>query len=165
MADAATAVGITPGAVAAGSEDGSRNRRARVGYGTWGSRLFQSIYSRSSSVASTLPLMPEWRLVVAALAGLSAMRLLWAPLLLALPPLLLAVGMLVVGSIGGGLRARLPGTVSTLHERARMRALISLLFAVQPVARLAGRLRHGLAPWRRRRSIPPALPRPIRLRI
>jgi hypothetical protein len=31
-----------------------------------------------------------------------------------------------------------------------MRLLTSFLFLIQPLARLAGRLRHGLTPWRRR---------------
>jgi hypothetical protein len=42
----------------------------------------------------------------------------------------------------------------------RMRLVISLLYVLQPVSRLGGRLRFGLAPWRRRTGRRLGLPRP-----
>jgi hypothetical protein len=42
----------------------------------------------------------------------------------------------------------------------RRRALTALLYLVQPIARLRGRMDHGLTPWRRRGSGALALPRP-----
>src|SRR3954465_13339684 len=55
--------------------------RRRVGYGTWGSALFQSLYEPAAGLLGCLPLIPEWSLVLAALAGLTAAGALWAPAL------------------------------------------------------------------------------------
>ena len=52
------------------------SRRARVSYGTWGNRLFQSLYEPAPRGWRSLPAMPEYYLVIAALAGLSALGLL-----------------------------------------------------------------------------------------
>ena len=60
--------------------------------GTWGSAPFQSIYQPTLSPLWSLPLMPEWYLVVIVLAALSLLGLLWAPLLVASPLLVLAAG-------------------------------------------------------------------------
>jgi hypothetical protein len=56
----------------------------RVYHGGWGGALFQSLYRPAPSVLSSLPLMPEWYLVIAVLAALSVLGILWTPLLLAL---------------------------------------------------------------------------------
>jgi O-antigen biosynthesis protein len=135
-------------------------RRWKVYYGQWGSGLFQSVYQRTPSLLGSLPLMPEWYLVIAALALITAMGLLWTPLLLAAPLCLLAAGALVFESALGGMR----GTYKTARRgrmsRARMRMLTTLLYAFQPGARLTGRIRFGLAPWRRRSGPHLAFPRP-----
>ena len=59
--------------------------RGRIYQGTWGSALFQSIYQPSSSLMWSLPLMPEWNVIVAALGFFSLLGMEWTPLLLALP--------------------------------------------------------------------------------
>ena len=124
-------------------------RRWRVYYGTWGTGLFQSVYERRGGLLQTLPLMPEWYLVLAALAVLSAGGALWRPLLLFLGPLVLALGVFLAEVVLGAARAYFP-RVLPWHERLRLRALTALLYLTQPVARLRGRLAHGLTPWRRR---------------
>src|SRR5258708_6956113 len=48
-----------------------------------------------------------------------------------------------------------------LHGKARSFCLIFFFHLLQPAARLWGRLKHGLTPWRRRRTYP--LPRPAHL--
>jgi hypothetical protein len=45
-------------------------------------------------------------------------------------------------------------------ETLRRRCLVASLFLLQPAARLAGRLRNGLSPWRRRLRPGAAWPRP-----
>jgi GT2 family glycosyltransferase len=117
---------------------------SRVYYGTWGSREFQSLEQPSLGTAGLLPLMPEWYLLVAALALLSLIAPLWGPLLLALVPLTGAVGLLVVQAWLASGRATPKG------QRRRLRLLTLALYLLQPVARLAGRLGYGLTPWRRR---------------
>src|SRR4051812_14119994 len=125
-------------------------RRWKIYYGTWGQGLFQSVYQRAPGLLGSLPLMPEWYLVIAALAVIVAMGILWTPLLLAAPLLAVAVGALVYESALGGLRASFDRDQGGRIKRARMRTVTGLLYLFQPGARLGGRLRHGLAPWRRR---------------
>jgi GT2 family glycosyltransferase len=124
-------------------------RVGRIYHGTWGSALFQSIYEPAPGMFSSLYLMPEWYLVIAALAGLSALGLSWRPLLLGLP--LLAVGL--AAPVGHAIwrATRLPAGKVPFSPTARLksRALTALLHLVQPIARLEGRLRSGLTPWRR----------------
>jgi O-antigen biosynthesis protein len=135
-------------------------RRWKVYYGTWGSGLFQSVYQRTPSLLGSLPLMPEWYLVIAALAVVSAMGLLWTPLLLALPLCLFAAGALVFEAALGGMRGSYHHSQKSRMSLARMRTVTTLLYALQPAARLSGRIRFGLAPWRRRSGPHLALPRP-----
>ncbi|MDQ4026118.1 MAG: glycosyltransferase, partial [Actinomycetota bacterium] len=132
-----------------GASSEQASRRAKVGYGTWGTRLFQSLYEPSSGTWSALPGMPEFYLLIAALAGLSALGLLWAPLLAALIPLALALGGVAIRAVlATSLHASRCGP-DTSHRVTR-RVLTIALHALQPLARLAGRLRQGLSPWRRR---------------
>jgi GT2 family glycosyltransferase len=120
-------------------------RRPRVYHGTWGRALFQSLYEPPAGGVSTLLASPEWNLVIALLAGLAALGVFWTPLLLALPLLVLARGASVVRAVAEAARASpralSPGGVA----RSRDRALIALLFLIQPLARIAGRLPQRLA--------------------
>ena len=143
-----------------GSSKARGLRRWKIYYGTWGQGLFQSVYQRAPGILGSLPLMPEWYLVIAALAVISAMGIIWTPLLLAVPFLLVATGALVYESALGGLRASLARRDATRATRARMRFVIASLYLLQPAARLGGRLRFGLAPWRRRGARRLALPIP-----
>ncbi|PWU25600.1 MAG: glycosyl transferase [Candidatus Rokuibacteriota bacterium] len=133
-----------------GSSKARGLRRWKVYYGTWGQGLFQSVYQRTPGILGSLPLMPEWYLIIAALAALSALGLVWTPLLLAVPLFALAVGALVYESALGGLRASVVPRHRGRTRRGRMRLTIALMYLLQPASRLAGRLLHGLAPWRRR---------------
>jgi len=49
--------------------------------GVWGSAGFQSLYDPAPATLLLLPLMPEWYLVIVALALLSALGASWPPLL------------------------------------------------------------------------------------
>jgi GT2 family glycosyltransferase len=141
-----------------GASYGSGSRRSKVGYGTWGGRLFQSLYEPAPGTWSALPSMPEFYLLIAALAALSTLALLWAPLVAVLLPLALALGGVAVwAGVGAQLHAK-DYHRETSHRTTR-RALTMTLHALQPLARLAGRLRQGLSPWRRRGERIVALPR------
>jgi hypothetical protein len=50
-------------------------------------------------------------------------------------------------------------------RRLRLRALTAAMFLVQPLARLWGRLRYGLHPWRRRSAAGLAAPRPRAIEV
>ncbi len=118
--------------------------------GIWGSAPFQSRDETEPGTLGHLLLMPEYFLVLAILAGFSLLGVLWRPLLVAFP--LFAVSLLATLShaalLGAHTVFRGPqrGTVGHL----KMRALTGYLHLIQPVARLIGRVRYGLTPWRRR---------------
>jgi hypothetical protein len=135
-------------------------RRWKIYYGTWGTGLFQSVYQRSPGAFSALPLVPEWYLVIIALAGLSALGALWTPLLLALPLLALAGGTLLFEAALGAARASFRSASRSRWRTFGLRLVTIFLYVLQPLARLGGRLRYGLAPWRRRSVPAAALPRP-----
>ena len=133
--------------------------RWRVYYGAWGTASFQSLYGPRRGILESLPLLPEWYLLLALLGGATVGALAWQPLLLAAPALFVALLALLVDAALGAVRARLPGPYPS-RRRWRWRALTALLYLLQPPARLIGRLSGGLAPWRRRGPRGLRVPRP-----
>ena len=134
--------------------------RRRIGYGQWGSALFQSVYERQTGLLSALPSMPDWYLAILALALLTALGALWAPLLLASVVLAaLAIITLFQAALAAA-RAIVPKHARSPIERSKIRAMVAVLHLVQPAARLLGRIRGGLTPWRMRPGGPLRLPRP-----
>ena len=123
--------------------------RERIYQGTWGSAAFQSIYQPASDALSSLPLMPEWYLIVVVLLGLSALGMAWEPLGLVFPLFILAAVIPFVQAILSAAQTSFTGSQSRMGKLKRY-ALTALLHLVQPLARLYGRLREGLTPWRRR---------------
>jgi O-antigen biosynthesis protein len=122
-------------------------RRARIYHGTWGIALFQSLYEREPRAVGSLPLMPESYLGLALLGAFSALGLIWRPLLVAAPLLALALLVqLAYAAAAGATASRTRPRCGCL--RWPHRALVALLYLVQPLARLMGRVRHGLTPWR-----------------
>jgi GT2 family glycosyltransferase len=134
-------------------------RRATVRYGTWGSGLFQSIYEPPRALTGVLQ-APEGLLILALLGELTALGLLWRPLLVAAPFFLAAIAWILAAAVSSGWRAHRPVPGRPPGETLKRRALTSLLFLLQPFVRLAGRLRNGLSPWRRRVRTRPTLPWP-----
>jgi GT2 family glycosyltransferase len=131
-------------------------RRGRIYQGTWGSAPFQSLYLPAPGLWSSLPLMPEWYLAIAGLALVAAMGVLWHPLLLSLPLLALAIVLPVAQAL---LSVRGAAFGGSRTARLRARLVATALHVLQPLARLRGRLRHGLSPWRVRGPAGLALPR------
>jgi hypothetical protein len=142
-----------------GVADGLLPRRWRVYYGRWGSGLFQAMYKTGPPTLGSLALMPEWYLVIALLAALSALGALWTPLLAALPLATAATGLLVAQAFAGGRRAN-QGMPGRRRRGLRSFLLTTSLHMLQPLARLWGRLRSGLTPWRWRGAGSHSLPRP-----
>jgi O-antigen biosynthesis protein len=138
---------------------------ARIYHGTWGSAAFQSIYQPTPSLLRSLPLMPEWYLLLLTLGLLSALGILWSPLLMGLPFLLLATGASILQADMGGAHASFATASASRVDRLKRRGLTTLLHLLQPLARLSGRLRYGLTPWRRRKAAGFAFPRPRQVAI
>ncbi len=132
----------------------------RIYQGVWGSALFQSLYQLAPNTLWRLTLLPEWYLVILALAVLSLLGLLWTPLFLALPLLVLSIGALIVQAGLSATHASFTGTPRTRSAQLKLYGLTALLHMLQPLARLYGRLLHGLVPWRWRGATGYAWPRP-----
>src|SRR5437879_10944502 len=93
--------------------------------------------------------MPEWYLVILLLVAVSALGMLWRPLLGTLPLLALSVGILVMQAGLAATRTLLPNRPASRAVRYQQQILTAVLYLLQPLARLSGRLHYGLAPWRR----------------
>jgi hypothetical protein len=117
------------------------------------------LYQPAASTLSGLILMPEWHLVVALLSFLTGLGLSWKPLFLAAPPLLAAFGLPLVHAIASGLNARFPDVPKNRFLALCSRIVVAGLHLLQPVARLVGRLRWGLTPWRRTSKASLSIPR------
>jgi glycosyltransferase involved in cell wall biosynthesis len=131
-----------------GVSRGLKNRR-RIFHGVWGGALFQSVYQPAPALVFSLASMPEWYLLIGLLCVLSGLGVFWHPL----------QAMVFVLSGAAGL-AISQAVIQTVHAcrlkkdssaaRFKRLAMTGFLHLVQPLARLVGRLRHGLSPWRRR---------------
>jgi GT2 family glycosyltransferase len=117
--------------------------------GPWGSALFQSLYQPAQGLLTALPLMPEWYFVIGMLAVLSLLGLSWTPLLWFTPLLAIAVAAPIVQAVISAARAEFPTPPADRKDSFKLRAITAALHLVQPLARLIGRLKHGLYPWRR----------------
>ncbi|MSP67047.1 MAG: glycosyltransferase [Alphaproteobacteria bacterium] len=137
----------------------------RVFHGVWGGASFQSLYQGAPPLAAAYPLMPEWFLLPGMLLYVALLGLSWPPLGYALPLALLAVlpvlGQAALSAARGSFKrgARAPS------ERLRLWAITATLHVIQPLARLWGRLQHGLTPWRGIAGTVRLLPRPRRLAV
>jgi GT2 family glycosyltransferase len=120
----------------------------RVYQGVFGSAPFQSLYQPAPGRLLSLTLLPEWYLLAAFLGGLAGLSTDWPPLRIALPLVAVAVAALLLQALRSAARARLRREGRSRPQRLRLRALVALLHLAQPAARLWGRLRHGLDPWR-----------------
>jgi GT2 family glycosyltransferase len=149
-----------------GSNGATGLLRWRIYHGVWGSAPFQSLYESDPGTLQSLSLRPEWWLIVSALLGLSALGVLWKPLLLALIPLGFAVTLSLVQAAAKASHASFPHrSRSSRGQRLILKGLTASLHVVQPLARLWGRLRSGFAPWRAKGKLHLALPRPHSTKI
>ena len=108
---------------------------------------FETVDDRTS-VVGALTMMPEWHLVVGALALMTALGLVWKPLLFALIPLVPALVAQIAQSVRGAVEAIIPPGQLREEERWRARVMIASLHYLQGMTRLRGRLVEGLSPWR-----------------
>ena len=124
--------------------------RGRIYQGVWGSAPFQSLYQPAPGTLLSLPLMPEWYLLIGLLAVLSLLGADWAPLAATTPLLLFAIVLPVAQALLSASRARFTSAPESWLQRSKLILVTAFLHLQQPLARLIGRLKHGLTPWRRR---------------
>lgn len=132
--------------------------RRRIYHGVWGEALFQQLYHLPPSLFWSLPSVPEWYVLTGILAILSVLGIWWDWLLLALPFLLAAIFYECAVAVCAAQRTRLDQFRNPV-DRFKMRCLIAFLYRMQPMARLIGRYRFGLTPWRLRGASGFALPK------
>jgi GT2 family glycosyltransferase len=132
----------------------------RIYQGIWGTAPFQILYQPAPNTILSLPLMPEWYLVLLTLAALSLLGSAWKPLSAAVPLLLLAIGAPLVQAVLAAERASFTEAPGSRLAEWKLRALTAFLHLLQPLARLCGRMGWGLTPWRHSGARGPALPRP-----
>jgi GT2 family glycosyltransferase len=124
----------------------------RVYHGVWGSAPFQSLYQPAAHPLRSLPVTPEWLLATVAFAVLGALGASWPPLLVFAPVAALGAGASVARAVRDALAAPRARREPLWQRRALRLAVTALLHAIQPLARMRGRLGSGLTPWRRRRN-------------
>ncbi len=126
---------------------------SRIYGGPGGSALFQSIYEPATGFWASLPLMPEWYLITGIVAVLTLLGLLWARLLWLWPLLLFGITAPIVQAVLSALSADFPTPRPSWKGRVALRTLTVFMHLMQPLARLVGRLSHGLTPWRKRIAV------------
>jgi GT2 family glycosyltransferase len=146
-----------------GSTAELRFRPWRIYHGVWGGAPFQSLYERAPGLWSSLFLMPEWYLIGALVVLLSALSLAWTPMLLAAPLTAVVLGAPIAQATMSAMKAEFQTKPLSLWTGLKLRALTTGLHLLQPMARLVGRLRYGLTPWRLRGRVALAAPCPRRL--
>jgi len=122
---------------------------SRIYHGTWGAAPFQSLYQRESHTVLSVLLMPEWYLIVLFLGLTTVLCQDYERLRLAALLFLLALSVPVVQAWRSVARATFPA-VQSATERLALRLFTATLYILQPIARLWGRVQHGLSPWRKR---------------
>jgi len=128
--------------------------RGRIYQGVWGSAPFQSIYHPTPDGLRSLPMRPEWYLIVVALAAITALGILWRPLLFGFLPLAFAVGASFMQVGLSAAQASFAGASSRARVTlVKLYTLTAFLHMLQPLVRLRGRLRSGGGARRRRGAL------------
>jgi hypothetical protein len=105
-------------------------------------------------------MMPEWYLIMIVLAALSLLGIEWKPLRVALPVFVLCALVSVFQAISSATQAAFRGSSLSRSDCWKRWSVTAFLYLLQPMARLVGRVRHGLTLWRRQPIMGYALPRP-----
>jgi O-antigen biosynthesis protein len=133
-------------------------RRYRVYHGEWGSAPFQQLHDMHPCYLFCLCAAPEWWLVVTGLAVLGSLGVLWPPMFAALALSVVALAMLLVQATMSVRKSRIVTGPPGGLPRLALHAVTWSMHLLQPMARLYGRIRHGLIAFRRRAPMRFAVP-------
>ena len=125
-------------------------RKTRVYHGVWGTAPFQHLHRPQPGPLLSLLLAPEFHLATLLLASLSVLGIWWRPLLLCVPLLAMAIGLTALQALLGARQAVEATSRAKGWKRGCEMLVTAGLHALHPLARLTGRLRFGLTPWRLR---------------
>ncbi len=122
--------------------------KKKIAYGKWGSNLFQSVYQPGGHYVFSIPLMPEWYLVSFLLGILSIGGI----FLEVLQPMWIVFAISVTIPLAQSFKSAQKNIRRFPELRGKTKYLLvtTSLHFIQPVARLIGRLKNGLTPWRER---------------
>jgi GT2 family glycosyltransferase len=123
-------------------------RAPRIYHGVWGAAPFQTAHHQAPPLFAALSATPEWWLIILLLTVISSLSFSWRPLVVFVPMLLIALALPVIQAWLGASKARFTTTPRGSFRELRLRAVTALLHVMQPIARLYGRLQHGLTMWR-----------------
>lgn len=124
--------------------------RSQIYQGVWGTAPFQRLYNPASHGILVLPLMPEWYLAVLFLGFLSFMGIWWTPLYIVFPFFAGAILATLFQAFISAENATFMTDDHLRFKRIQLKSITFFLHLIQPLARLLGRIRHGLTPWRMR---------------
>lgn len=124
-----------------------KSGKPKVFHGTWGSALFQSVYQPGDQLINSLPLMPEWYLIAALLGSIGLLGLLWTPLLSAFVPFAASIFIILAQAVYSAAKNT---ALPKQYRKPQYYFLVVALHVAQPLARLFGRIKFGLTPWRKR---------------
>ncbi len=120
--------------------------RSRIYQGVWGCSPFQRLYHSHSPGFLSMPLMPEWLIVITMLAVGAGVTALLGASLWAFLPLVLAVGVYVGQAFYSAIKGKYQLRTKLNTAYAKRVLLTSFLHIAQPVMRLRGRIGNGLHP-------------------
>jgi GT2 family glycosyltransferase len=122
----------------------------RIYWGQWGLAPYQRLYHPPNDTLLSIAQCPEWLIPIVALAAVSAFGFAYPPLGWALVPTTLMLAISLVQAIHGAFEAKhlIRARNFSPWERIRSFGLTAFLHLLQPIARLWGRIKHGLTPWR-----------------
>ena len=123
-------------------------KRWRVYHGVWGNAPFQSIYDSATSHHLALMQMPEWYLLSAALFMVTISGIIWSPLIYFWPLALLVSLLPVVHILCNVAKMKVKNFERSRFDRIIFRIITVSLHVLQPLARLMGRFKYDLTPWR-----------------
>lgn len=124
--------------------------RYHVYHGTWGTAPFQSLHQEPASWLLAITATPDWWLVIAGLASVLGLGLIWHPFLWVWPFFVVAVGIPVIEAWQSAGKARFNIKGLTAKDKRKLRRTTAVLYILHGIARLSGRIRYGLYFWRRR---------------
>jgi O-antigen biosynthesis protein len=124
--------------------------KTRIYGGVWGSAPFQSVYDFGRKNFKSVTLMPEWYIICTTLLAISLFGFIWKPLLLFLP-LSLAFAFTPLSMVVPKIFELNPPFLKNkgYFQKKKFQLLTIFLFMIQPLARLTGRIKNNLTPWRR----------------
>ena len=123
-------------------------KRWRVYHGIWGNAPFQSIYDSPSSSHLALLQMPEWYLLSAALLLVAISGIVWTPMLYLWPIALLVIFLPMTHIIYNVATITGKNRTGSRSENLFFKFTTIYFHIFQPLARLLGRLKYDLTPWR-----------------